>query len=456
MGRWMTPEWQKQGKTPHNTGYVGRDCNQKKYFDCLYCPGQKTVKVELQKRLGIADLRCETCDASWRCTIHYLEEECDVYDRWERACRQAALEDLGIEDDHYDHQGRTAKEAKVAEKIQTGTLSHTKKVLTGKKLDFKKLITQRRPIADDPPTRSSPPIAEDEKILRTTGTKRKSRTDEQTTLQRPAIKKVKTETKTVKKEPAVLTKEEIAKYLVDASSGEDDDGDLEMELELAIAAQAEQERKLAVRAERKRKAAAEEAAMEAEIKNRIEAEVERRVKAEIERRVEANRKAEAERKAEVDMQLEVKRRIAAALAEQEKNEREMTLEQQVEHQKQEFGDPLPTIPEGSVESDDDRSSSSSLTVGAPDDLESLTTDQEGIEAKAEKEEQTIGIETEAFTQSISDNFVALHTGFGLQEETGATIEVKTPDLNWSDDEKVSSSVRRASSSSGDSLFGESD
>lgn len=452
----MTPEWQKQGKTPHNTGYVGKDRNQKKYFDCLYCPGQKTVKVELQKRLGIADLRCETCDASWRCTIHYLEEECDVYDRWERACRQAALEDLGIKDDHYDHQGRTAKEAKVAEKIQTGTLSHTKKVLTGKKLDFKKLVTQRRPIADDPPPRSSPPIAEDEKILRTTGTKRKSRTDEQTTLQRPAIKKVKTETKAVKNEPVVLTKEEIAKYLVDASSGEDDDGNLEMELELAIAAQAEQERKLAVRAERKRKAAAEEAAMEAEIKNRIEAEVERRVKAEIERRIEANRKAEAERKAEVDIQLEVERRIATALAEQEKNEREMTLEQQFEHQKQEFSDPLPTIPEESIDSDDNRSSSPSLPVCAPADLQFLSPEQEEIEAKAEKEEQTISLENEAVTQSINDNVVAIQAEFDLQEEAKVTAEVKTPDLNRPDGEKVSFSVSRKSSSSGDSLFGESD
>ncbi|OTA61156.1 Elf1-domain-containing protein [Hypoxylon sp. EC38] len=62
-------------------------------FTCLFCNHEKSVTVNMQKKLGYGELECKVCGQKFQCGINYLSAPVDVYSEWIDAADAVAKED---------------------------------------------------------------------------------------------------------------------------------------------------------------------------------------------------------------------------------------------------------------------------------------------------------------------------------------------------------------------------
>lgn len=389
----------KQGtRQPWTTAFIGKDPSRKKVFDCLYCVGQKTVKIGITKRSGTAHLHCCKCKTSWTCTINYLEEECDVFDRWEKACREAAMKEAGLRD------GSTkAKEAKSVTAPTLQTSNKVRKILDGKRLDLNKFVNMKPKKNAGLETKDVEQVKKADKVVPTAGKKRKTQHEEQTLRENAVPKKLRVEKPLVDKEIVQPTQKDLG-CLLDTSSDEGDDDDLERELELALAAEVE----------RGRNFYNEEA-----IGSKAEIEVEKKA-------------APAEEKMEkVDCGSTKLKHAQQQEAVKEKSSPIATAESRVSRSR--------------------ASSRDSLFGSSSDGSEFANDDPEKNEAAPEQ--RCFDNDDSIVTKKTNANFAALHAAFGLEEHTDVRLRVTTN--NRSGCEETTQSDGGRSSMPSNSVFGDS-
>lgn len=61
-------------------------------FDCLFCNHPNAVSVKLDKKAGVGQLSCKTCNQQFQCAVNYLSAAVDVYSDWVDACDAVAKE----------------------------------------------------------------------------------------------------------------------------------------------------------------------------------------------------------------------------------------------------------------------------------------------------------------------------------------------------------------------------
>jgi len=65
-------------------------------FKCLFCNHADAVRVTLDSKTNIGDLKCDMCGANFQTTIHALTDPVDVYSEWFDATEEKQLETLGV------------------------------------------------------------------------------------------------------------------------------------------------------------------------------------------------------------------------------------------------------------------------------------------------------------------------------------------------------------------------
>jgi len=60
-----------------------------KRFKCPFCANDKAVECEMKHKIGVGNLRCRICDASFQMPIHHLSEPVDIFSEWLDACEAA-------------------------------------------------------------------------------------------------------------------------------------------------------------------------------------------------------------------------------------------------------------------------------------------------------------------------------------------------------------------------------
>ncbi|KAI2623264.1 Elf1-domain-containing protein [Hypoxylon sp. NC1633] len=59
-------------------------------FTCLFCNHERSVTVDMNKKLGIGELECKVCGQRFQCGINYLSAPVDVYSEWVDAADSVA------------------------------------------------------------------------------------------------------------------------------------------------------------------------------------------------------------------------------------------------------------------------------------------------------------------------------------------------------------------------------
>jgi len=66
-------------------------------FDCLFCNHPNAVSVTIDKKAGVGQLSCKTCNQQFQCAVNYLSAAVDVYSDWVDACDAVAKDAEGGE-----------------------------------------------------------------------------------------------------------------------------------------------------------------------------------------------------------------------------------------------------------------------------------------------------------------------------------------------------------------------
>ncbi|OTB05782.1 hypothetical protein M426DRAFT_319463 [Hypoxylon sp. CI-4A] len=64
-------------------------------FTCLFCNHEKSVTVNMNKKLGVGELECKVCGQRFQCGINYLSAPVDVYSEWIDAADAVAKDNAG-------------------------------------------------------------------------------------------------------------------------------------------------------------------------------------------------------------------------------------------------------------------------------------------------------------------------------------------------------------------------
>ncbi|EEB90735.1 hypothetical protein MPER_11018 [Moniliophthora perniciosa FA553] len=58
-------------------------------FTCLFCHHDNSVTVRIDRKEGIAQLVCRTCDQRYQSKVNHLTEPIDIYSEWIDAADEA-------------------------------------------------------------------------------------------------------------------------------------------------------------------------------------------------------------------------------------------------------------------------------------------------------------------------------------------------------------------------------